>query len=198
MSRLEVDLAAYYDREAAERHERSLDPQRVTRREEFTALLAAEGRGHLLEVGTGPGRDAVAFQQAGLTVRGVDLSARSAALCRAAGVDCQVASVLGLPFTDASFDSAWTMSTLLHVPDADVDAALRELRRVLVPGSPLAVGVWAGDDVEGPADEAGGRFFSFRSDARLQELLGAHGEVERFDTWPSAGSSYQWCVVRLG
>jgi ubiquinone/menaquinone biosynthesis C-methylase UbiE len=67
-----------------------------------------------------------------------------------AGVDAHVGSVLDLPFADGSFDAVWTMSTLLHVPDESIDRALTELVRVCWPGGPLAIGVWAGDDVEGP------------------------------------------------
>lgn len=94
------------------------------------------------------------------------------------------------------------MSTLLHVPDSDIDDVLAEIVRVLRPGSPLAVGVWGGTDEEGPRldDEISPpRFFSFRSDARLRELLGRHGTVEDFATWVSGHGgpySYQWCVLR--
>ena len=34
------------------------------------------------------------------------------------------------------------MSTLLHISDARLDQALLEIRRVLRPGAPLAVGLW--------------------------------------------------------
>ncbi|MGY1837943.1 MULTISPECIES: class I SAM-dependent methyltransferase [unclassified Modestobacter] len=196
-------LAAWYDRDAARRNARPIDPERVRRRQEFTALLLAEGRQRVLEVGTGPGRDAVALTEAGLSVSGVDLSAEHVALCRAAGIDAHVAPVRALPFADASLDAGWTMSTLLHVPDAELDQALGEIRRVLRPGAPLAVGVWCGDDVEGPftfhaSDPP--RFFSLRSSGRLVELLSRHGEVERSETWRAGDrrdGRYQWLVLRL-
>ncbi|MQA35855.1 class I SAM-dependent methyltransferase [Modestobacter roseus] len=199
----EADLAAWYDRDAAGRSTRPIDPERVRRRQEFTDLLLAEGRRRVLEVGTGPGLDAVAFTGAGLDVSGVDLSAAHVALCRAAGVDAHVAPVRALPFADATCDAGWTMSTLLHVPDAELDQALAEIRRVLRPGALLAVGTWCGADVEGPLTLDSfypPRFFSLRSPARMVELLGRHGEVARSETWPAGDrpdGRYQWVLLRL-
>lgn len=202
MTAHETDLAAFYDQEAPARAGRDLDPERVRRRELFSRLLRAEGRVRLLEIGTGPGLDASVFLRDGLSVTGVDLSAEHVRLAREAGVDAHVASVLRLPFADGSMDAGWTMSTLLHVTDADLDAALVEVARVLRPGAPLAVGLWRGEDTESHRVTdtiEPRRFFSLRSDERLQATLGRHGAVEQFDTWPGIadGSCYQWCVLRL-
>lgn len=198
----ESDLAAYYDQEAARRAARQIDPLRVERRDLFANLVLAEGRSRLLEVGTGPGQDAVAFQARGLSVSGVDLSPEHVRLARGSGVEVSVASVLALPFADDAFDAGWTMSTLLHVSDARFDRALTEIGRVLQPGSPLAVGLWGGEDFEGPSDKdqiRPPRFFSVRSHERLQEMLARHGDLEQFETWAGGdgGWSYQWCVLRL-
>jgi SAM-dependent methyltransferase len=203
VDRLEADLTSYYDQDAARRAGREVDPHRVRRREAFADLLVAEGRHRLLEVGTGPGRDASAFLARGLSVSGVDLSSEHVRLSRAAGIDAHVASVQRLPFPDSSYDAGWTMSTLMHVPDSGFDAALGEICRVLVAGSPLAVGVWGGTDAEQLKSDdeiQPPRFFSLRSDERLQEMLGQHGQVEEFETWagPAARSwAYQWCVLRV-
>lgn len=202
MQPLESDLAAYYDQEAEHRAAREPDPRREERREQFASLLLAEGRTRLVEVGTGPGRDAVAFRARGLAVTGVDLSAEHVRLAREAGVDAQVASVHRLPFADDTFDAGWTMSTLLHVPDALFDSALTEICRVLRAGAPLGVGLWGGEDFEGPSEKdeiRPPRFFSVRSHDRLREMLARYGDVERFETWGrgDGGWSYQWCVLRL-
>ena len=201
MSSLEADLAAYYDQEAGERAERELQPERVAHRASFLDLLAAEGRRTVVEVGTGPGVDARAFLARGLAVSGVDLSAEHVRRARDAGVQAYVASVLDLPFADDSFDAGWTMSTLLHVPDRHLDAALSEIVRVLAPGAPLAVGVWGGLDREGPGDRDRydpPRFFSLRGHERWRAALEQHGRVQEWDTWTPDGQSwtYQWAVLR--
>jgi len=200
-SSLQSDLATYYDQDAATRAARTLDPARVEWRAGFAQLLAAEGRRSLLEIGVGPGHDARAFSDAGVTVTGVDLSPQHVRVCRERGIEAYVASVLNLPFADHSFAAGWTMSTLLHVPDADIDAALAEVARVLQPGAPLATGLWGGLDWEGTSDEddTEPRFFSLRTDERLRDIVGRHGSVERFDTWAGHGTSwtYQALVLRL-
>lgn len=197
-----MDLAAYYDQDAARRAGRELDPERVARRSEFVALLRAEGRRTVLEVGTGPGRDATAFLAAGFEVAGIDLSAEHVRLARQAGVDAQQASVLEMPFTGRSFSAGWTMSTLLHVPDTQVDAALDAIVAQLDDGAPLAVGLWGGHDHEGVSERDTidpPRFFSLRSHERLQAMLCRAGRLERFETWGDSqdGWQYQWALLRV-
>src|SRR5688500_2777121 len=95
-SEVERDLARYYDQEASSRAERRIDPGRVAARTRFIRSL--EGRPAVLEVGTGPGRDASAFVAKGLDVCGVDLSVAHAGLASQCGVRASVASVRALPF----------------------------------------------------------------------------------------------------
>jgi SAM-dependent methyltransferase len=197
----ERDLVTYYDHEVRERAGRELPADRVARRGAYIEQLQAEGRRSVLEVGTGPGRDGTAFERAALNYTGVDLAPASVAACRALGLDVQVASVLDLPFADGTFDAGWTMSTLLHVADADLDVALAEIVRVLRPAAPLAVGLHGGRDLdEGPHGEpthGPARFFSIRSDEKLRAALGRHGTLERWETWVSTGDlHYQFAVVR--
>ncbi|MEI8412381.1 MULTISPECIES: class I SAM-dependent methyltransferase [unclassified Kribbella] len=56
-------------------------------------------------------------------------------------LDARAASVLELPFEDRTFEAGWTMSTLLHIADEDLDDALAEIVRVLRPGAPLGIGL---------------------------------------------------------
>jgi SAM-dependent methyltransferase len=198
---VERSLAAYYEQEAGSRAGRPLDPDRVAARERFVARLIDDGpRPLLLEVGVGPGRDAAAFVAAGVPVVGVDLAVDHARRARAVGARTLVATVRRLPFPDRAFGALWTMSTLVHVPDAAIAHALGELRRVLAPGALAAVGVWGGPDVEQVLDGArfGPRFFSRRSESRWRALLAQVGDVEEFECWEPRTSdfAYQWAVVR--
>jgi len=192
--RRERDLVGYYDAEVHERAGRELPAERVARRETYVEQVRAEERRSVLEIGAGPGRDATAFVRAGLDYTGVDLAPASAQFCCALGLDVRVASVLALPFPDATFDAGWTMSTLLHVADADLDAALAEVVRVMRPAAPVAVGLWGGRDLEvhGPP-----RFFSFRSDEKVRAALERHGTIERWETWEGTNDlRYQFAVLR--
>ncbi|MEO8329211.1 MAG: class I SAM-dependent methyltransferase [Candidatus Nanopelagicales bacterium] len=202
MNSLERDLAGYYDQDAAQRAQRTIDPERVRRREGFVDLLADEKRSTVLDIGVGPGIDAAALQARGLAVTGVDLSLQHTALSRSLGVRALVASALHLPFSDRCFDAAWSMSTLMHIPNRDIDAALVEIKRVMTPGALIALGMWGGNDVEneheGDTIEPR-RFFSWRSTERVQRMLAALGEIHAMDTWSGDTDPhiYQWFIVRV-
>ncbi|MGW4848326.1 class I SAM-dependent methyltransferase [Nocardia brasiliensis] len=198
----EADLIAYYDNEIGQRAARELPPARVQQRAEYLELLRREGIEDVLEIGCGPGRDGIAFTEAGLAYTGVDLAPQSVATARSLGLDARQASVLQLPFEDASFGAGWTMSTLLHIADIDLDAALAEILRVLRPGAPLAIGLWG--DEQGSEqlwDNGSGygpaRFFSIRTDAVLRAVLQRHGTLEQWLTWPGTDRwHYQWAILR--
>lgn len=202
-ARRDADLITYYSNEVPARIDRELPTERVARRAAYLKLLERENRQSVLEVGAGPGRDATAFVEAGLGYTGVDLTPGSVAACRSLGLEAYVASVLDLPFKDATFTAGWTMSTLLHIDDEDLDTALAELVRVLHPNAPLAIGLWgdqAGREELWPDGTGFGppRFFSVRTDDRLREALSRHGTLEEWATWSSGADAlhYQWVVLR--
>ena len=200
-----ASLLTYYDAEAADRARRQLPPWRTAARDEFLELLADERRRTVLEIGCGPGRDGQMIAAADFAYTGTDLSPGMVEVARAAGLDARVASATGLPFDDRTFDAAWSMSTLMHLDDAELDAALAEITRVLVPGGLFAVGMWGAAELtvghlaEPDQDYGPPRYFHRRTDAMVHERLGEHGEVESWWTRPSSpGSShrYQYAVVR--
>jgi SAM-dependent methyltransferase len=203
--RRENDLIAYYDNEVRARADRELPDARVTRRTAYLQRLHQEERHTVLEIGCGPGRDGQAIADAGFSYVGVDLAPASVDACRRLGLDARVGSVLELPFEDASFDAGWTMSTLLHVADDDLDQAMSEILRVLRPGAPLAVGLW-GSATSGEQvwqDDKGfgpGRFFSTRTDDGLRATLERYGSVDEWETWNDDGDGpmhYQWAVLTV-
>jgi SAM-dependent methyltransferase len=204
-----ADFRAYYDAEATDRARRPVPSWRTAAQQEFLARLAEERWRTVLEVGCGPGRDGEAIAAAGLAYTGVDLSPGMVEVARSAGLDAHVASATDLPFGDHAFDAVWSMSTLMHLDDAELAAALSEIVRVLVPGGLFAVGMWGAAELTvgklaGPAAEPGKaygppRYFHRRTDTMVRERLGEHGEIESWWTRPSSpGSShrYQYAVVR--
>lgn len=183
----EQRLAEFYNRRAASGWDHPLAPRRVEERDRFISLLKDEGRHDVLEIGTGPGLDGLKFVEAGIHYTGVDLSGEHVRQARRRGLDVSVASARRLPFANGAFPAVWTMSTLLHIPAADIDGVLRELVRVAAPNAPIAVGLWSGEDVEGlnPEDDLEPRrFFSRRSDETVRRVFGRYGEIETFVTWP--------------
>jgi SAM-dependent methyltransferase len=95
----------------------------------------------LLEVGTGVGAVLAVLGQEfpGVRLTGVDIEPKQLDFARGhlerSGVEADLvqSDALALPFDDESFDHLWMMWFLEHIPNAL--AALREARRVLVPGA---------------------------------------------------------------
>jgi len=131
MDELEGRLAEYYDREGRSREATPLGRSRIDVRRAFVDLLHGERRQRLIDVGSGPGRDAVYFAANGFPTTAVDRSIGHARLAAAAGLVSVQATLLALPFPPDTFDAGWTMSTLVHLPDERWDAALTSITTVL-------------------------------------------------------------------
>jgi SAM-dependent methyltransferase len=104
----------------------------------------------ILDAGCGSGRFMVELAKLG-AVTGVELSDTSVNLARERQLGEVVeGSVLEMPFPESSFDLAVSLDVIEHLED-DL-AALRELRRTVVPGGALLVTVpayqwlWSGHD----------------------------------------------------
>jgi demethylmenaquinone methyltransferase/2-methoxy-6-polyprenyl-1,4-benzoquinol methylase len=122
----------------------SLGQNRRWRREMVDRIVPARPR-RLLDVATGTAGVALRFtEQTDAFVTGLDLTEamlrRGQANIAASAADDRVGLLAGraeeLPFPDASFDAVTFTYLLRYV--ADPAATLRELTRVLKPGSPMA------------------------------------------------------------
>ena len=199
---LDADLTAYYEAEARSGRRVKVGEYRQGLRNAFREIVVAEGRRHMIDVGSGPGLDTAAWQAEGLDVVGVDLTEANVRLMGERDLVGVTGSLYDLPFRDGSFDSLWTMSTFVHVPHARFDEAITEMLRVVAPGSPLAIGTWGGHDFEGIypyGDLRPDRFFSLATHDRWREMLARHGDVETFETQGrdhDDGWEYQFAVVR--
>ena len=94
----------------------------------------------VLDLATGTGDIAFGLAARGADVVGLDVTARMIALAHAknrAGraATFMVGDMLALPFADATFDAATVGYGLRNVPD--LDAAIREVSRVVKPGGRL-------------------------------------------------------------
>jgi demethylmenaquinone methyltransferase/2-methoxy-6-polyprenyl-1,4-benzoquinol methylase len=104
------------------------------------AVAAVVGPGdRVLDACCGTGDLALAAERDGGVVTGLDFSPRMLERARrkSATVEWVEGDLLALPFADGSFDAATVGFGVRNV--ADLERALRELRRVLRPGGRLAV-----------------------------------------------------------
>ncbi|MFO7277728.1 MAG: class I SAM-dependent methyltransferase [Pseudomonadota bacterium] len=111
-------------------------------------LLGAKAGERVLEIGFGPGvaLELLARSVPDVTIAGIDpsremidqASTRNAAMVRGGRMELRQASAERLPFTDATFDRAFAINSMQLW--SDVQAGLRETRRVLKPGGVLLLG----------------------------------------------------------
>lgn len=194
-----LDLRSAYDRSAADRDLYEKDEWKLAERWKFLERLRQERKQRLLEVGAGTGQDSIFFQENGLSVVATDLSPRMVERCRAKGLEAYVMDLKGLSFPSETFDAAYAMNCLLHVPNADANTVLEALQRVLAPGALLYVGVYGGVDVEGVlADDwhEPKRFFSFRSDQNLLRMAEQHFGIVDFYVVPAGKRVFQSLTLR--
>ena len=131
----------------------------------------------VLDVGSGPGRDAQIFFERGLRPICLDASVAMARLAAQKRLTSMQADFAHLPFGDASFDGVWAYTSLLHVPKAQVDRPLAEIRRVLKRGGIFGLGLFEGAseeyrDVRGNGNP---RWFSYYLAEEVYDLLVRHG-----------------------
>jgi|GEM_PF-5996421 len=95
----------------------------------------------MLDVGCGPARYVEEFMSRGFEYTGIDFSEPIVGLARARHprLNFHVMSYRELNFVDESFDGLWSCCVLYHEPKRNVQAVLREWRRVLVPAGALVV-----------------------------------------------------------
>jgi SAM-dependent methyltransferase len=192
-------MRAIYAGELPTRVDRPLPSYRVSLIDGFIADARQRGASSVLEVGCGAGRDGVRLRDAGLAYVGTDLSPVGVRLCLGMGLNAVEASAIALPFADSTFDSGWSMSTLMHLPGEEIETAVAELGRVIRPGGLLEVGLWGASESHAWTDESG-RYFRLRTDDEIRAILGVIGEVEGFAVMQehSDGGHYQWSRVRIG
>lgn len=168
------DLLAYYNQTAAARGEQGIADWKATERGRFLALLQAEGKRQLLEIGAGPGRDSLFFQENGLAVVCIDLSPQMVALCRQKNLTAHVMDFYHLDFPPAAFDAVFALNCLLHVPKPDLPQVLSQIQRVLRPGGLFYFGVYGGKEHEGvwrDDSHEPKRYFSLYLDEQIQQAV---------------------------
>jgi len=151
--------------------------------EQAQAFAEAVGpRGRVLEIGSGPGRDAATLEAAGLSVRRTDISPGFVSLLREAG---HVADVLD-PLTDdlddplrpgTPYDGVWASACLLHVERGEVSVVLTRLAEATRVGGKFALSLKEGDGEAWSTHGSVGapRRFVYWREAALREVLEAAG-----------------------
>ncbi|HLF53556.1 MAG TPA: class I SAM-dependent methyltransferase [Candidatus Nanoarchaeia archaeon] len=135
----------------------------------------------VLDLGSGPGRDALLMKERGLNPLCFDISRKMIELCKQKGLRAQIGDLEALPFKDNAFDGVLACTSLLHMPKSNLPAALSDINRILKSRGQFYLNMKEGD-FEGfiESDKYPGmeRFFSLYSDEELRRFLSNYFKIE--------------------
>lgn len=195
-------LISHYEAAAQERESKGLVEFRADYRRRFSDALRRAGITELVDLGSGTGHEGRWFLDQGFAVAALDLSPAHVELCLAKGLDAVIGDFYALPWQDQRFSAAWCMSSIMHIPNADLDGVVDEFARILVAGGLMALGLWGGDDTEGIWEgdfSQPKRFYSLRSVPTMRIALERRFEVvdlDQLEVDNHSGWPYQWWLLR--
>ena len=122
-----------YDTIAADYSKANFKPIWV---EEFKTYASLVPGKKILDIGSGAGRDAVIFTEAGFDYTGIDASQAmlDVAKERAPKGTYKQMDFYNLDFPGDTFDGFWAAASFLHVPKSEVVPCILEARRILKKG----------------------------------------------------------------
>lgn len=161
----------------------------------FAAFAAALPPGPVLDLGCGPGTWAAALMAKGRAVAAWDASPGMVAAARARGVPARLAGFDALD-ARAEYAGVWANFSLLHAPRAALPGHIAAIRRALVAGGLLHIGMKTGT---GAARDALGRLYTYVTEAELDGWLAGSGfTILRRETGASPGldgATAPWIVL---
>ena len=151
MPNKDLDLASSWDRLAeqyADKFEHELDDKPFDRDQLTRFAEMVRGRGPVCDLGCGPGQIGRFLHDLGLEVIGIDLSPGMIEQGRRLypEIEFRVGDMLALDLPDDSLAGIAAFYSIIHIPRAQVTAALGEMRRVLRPGGVLLLTFHLGDE----------------------------------------------------
>ena len=197
------DLRRSYDGAVEERESTPVSDWKKDLRRQFLISLQQEGRTSLIDIGAGIGAHSQFFQSQGIDVYCIDLSPAMVDQCRIKGLSGQVLSVLDLENIGRSFDAAFALNSLLHVPTSLLPEALSNISRVLSEEGLFYWGQYGGEYREGVYQDdhyQPKRFYSLPEDDQLREFASVDFIIEKFDQIQQDNSSplyFQSLLLRV-
>ncbi|HEX6511150.1 MAG TPA: class I SAM-dependent methyltransferase [Chloroflexota bacterium] len=133
------------------------------------------GGRRVLDLGCGPGQDAMRMQRHGLEVLGIDLSEGMVRRARKKGVEARIGDYQALDLPPNSFDGVWAARSLQHLPKKDLPPVLATIAALLAPGGRLYMVVYEGEGEGSLASDLDyytvQRYFAFYRQPEVRALL---------------------------
>ena len=184
--------AAYAEHLSDELARKPLDRHLLNRFAEET-----RGRGLVADLGCGPGHVAQYLSRQGVTIFGIDFSAKMVAVAKSLhpDLDFRVEDMRRLSASDASLAGVVLFYSIVHFDLTELPPVFREARRVLVPGGLALVSFHIGEQVVHRDDLFGAQVsLDFRCHApeNVVEALGSASltVIEQVHREPYDGAEY--------
>ncbi len=192
---------AAYDGDAASYSDATWDLNDEVRAELDAFASAVGSGGTVLEIGSAGGRDAIALEERGLTVRRTDVTPAFVELMRSRGYEAEVLDPLTDDLVDdqhGPYDGVWASACLLHVAREDLPTVLRNLAGATRPGGVLAMSLKEGDGEEWSVHGhvRSPRRFTYWREAPLRAVLTEAGWRVQEVTHGIGGSGQAWLTIR--
>ena len=139
--------------------------------------------GNILDLGSGPGRDALFFKERGFNPVCVDISSKMVKVCRSKGLDACLMDIENLGFANSSFDGIWAYASLLHLPKRNMPQVFHNLNCILKDNGFLFIGMKEGDYqgyIPNQLVPIYSKFMAMYYDAELKNLLESNFEIMNF------------------
>lgn len=135
--------------------------------------------GKILDVGSGSGRDSLAFSNMGYEVVAIDSSAQMVEATKSlANVNTYLMDLLNLDF-DEKFDGIWACASLLHIPRDLLSQALLGLLQYLNHDGIMYASFQHGELER----EEGDRYYNDQTKASFEALLSEIPYIQIVDIW---------------
>lgn len=134
----------YADEIAGELADKPFDRDFLDR---FAARI--KDQGHVVELGAGPGHVAAYLAERGVDISALDLSSEMVDEAKRLFPRLQavVGDMLDLPYANGSLAGVISFYSIIHFDDAQLEAAFKEMARVIKAGGLVALAFHVGDEV---------------------------------------------------
>lgn len=136
----------------------------------FVSLLP----GHkILDLGSGPGRDALLLRSSGLDVVCLDGSEKMVQTTRNLGFESILSDIRDLSVPKNSFDGIWAYSSIIHISFDEAIMVMRKASSILREGGILFLGLirGSGGQFVQIGESSLKRYYEYYSETKVQALL---------------------------
>ena len=154
----------------------------------------------VVDLGSGPGRDAILLREVGLDVLCVDASAKMAEQTSKKGFTTIISDLRDLKLDMSGYDGVWAYSSLIHISFEESRKLLMKLSESMNEGTVMLLGLIRGDRNEERkmGDSNYVRYFEMYTEDKIRDLLeGTHFETVEMKTYQPKNHVYMNYLLKL-